>query len=43
MWRCDGDVFITMVTEMNFVNLRVGIMQEGKIVTRVFPSTASDG
>ena len=32
-----------MVTEMNFFNLRGGILQEGKIVTRVLASTASDG
>ena len=32
-----------MVTEMIFFNLRGGILQEGKIATRVFASTASDG
>ena len=39
MWRCDGGVSITMVTEMNFFNLTAG----GEMVIRVFASTASDG
>ena len=39
VWRCDGGVSITMVTEMNFFNLTAG----GKMVIRVFASTASDG